>query len=54
MLSRLHESTDRFNTDFHYTITAYGKDIEPGVPGIEESMETLKELSALVGKQRIT
>lgn len=47
VLSRLHEITDRFPSCFHYTITAYGKDIEPGVPGIEESMETLKELSAL-------
>lgn len=37
ILSRLHEITDRFHTYFHYTITAYGKDIEPSVPGIEES-----------------
>ncbi|MCM1101335.1 MAG: DUF1848 domain-containing protein [Clostridium sp.] len=54
ILPRLHEITDRFHTYFHYTITAYGKDIEPGVPGIDESMETLKELSALVGKQRVS
>jgi len=53
ILPRLHEITDRFNTYFHYTITAYGKDIEPGVPGIEESMETLTKLSGLVGKHRI-
>jgi len=53
ILPRLHEITDRFNTYFHYTITAYGKDIEPGVPSIEESMKTLAELSELVGKQRI-
>ena len=53
ILSRLHEITDRFNTYFHYTITAYGKDIEPGVPSIDESMETLAALSGLVGKQRI-
>ena len=53
ILPRLHEITDRFNTYFHYTITAYGKDIEPGVPVIDESMETLAELSGLVGKQRI-
>lgn len=32
ILPRLHEITDRFNTYFHYTITAYGRDIEPGVP----------------------
>lgn len=53
ILSRLHEITDRFNTYFHYTITAYGKDIEPGVPSIDESMETLIELSGQVGRQRI-
>lgn len=53
ILSRLHEITDRFNTYFYYTITAYGKDIEPGVPSINESIETLINLSKLVGKQRV-
>lgn len=54
VLPRLHEITDRFHTYFHYTITAYGKDIEPGVPDIEESMETLIKLSHLVGKERVS
>lgn len=53
ILPRLHEITDRFHTYFHYTITAYGKDVEPGVPTIQESMETLIALSQLVGKQRV-
>lgn len=53
ILPRLHEITGKFNTYFHYTITAYGKDIEPGVPSIDESMETLIELSGLVGPRRI-
>lgn len=53
ILPRLHEITDRFNTYFHYTITAYGADVEPGVPSIEESMQTLIELSRLVGKGRV-
>lgn len=53
ILPRLREIAGRFNTYFHYTITAYGKDIEPGVPSIPESMETLMELSKLVGKQRV-
>lgn len=48
-----HEITDRFNCHFHYTITAYGKDVEPDVPSIDESIETLKELSAQVGKEKI-
>ncbi len=53
ILPRLHEITDKFNTYFHYTITAYGKDIEPGVPSIGNSIMTLIELSKQVGKQRI-
>ena len=53
ILPRLHEITERFHTYFHYTITAYGKDIEPGVPSIDESMETLIQLSKQVGKQRV-
>jgi hypothetical protein len=53
ILNDLTGITSRFNTYFHYTITAYGKDIEPGVPDIEKSMETLKKLSAIVGKKRI-
>lgn len=53
ILPRLPEITDRFNTYFHYTITAYGKDIEPGVPSIDESIHTLLELEKIVGKQRI-
>ena len=54
ILPRLHEITGRFNTYFHYTITAYGQDIEPGVPDIGESIRTLIELSKLVGKERIS
>ena len=53
ILGRLTEITDRFNTYFHYTITAYGKDIEPNVPSIDESIETLIKLSEIVDKQRI-
>lgn len=53
ILNRLREITDKFNTYFHYTITAYGKDIEPNVPSIDESIETLIKLSKIVDKQRI-
>ncbi len=45
--------TDKFNTYFHYTITAYGKDIEPNVPDIDQSIETLIKLSQIVGSERI-
>lgn len=53
ILPRLHEITDRFPTYFYYTITAYGRDIEPGVPSLETSMETLIQLSHQVGRQRL-
>lgn len=53
ILTYLPDIINRYHTYFHYTITAYGKDIEPGVPSIGESIETLKRLSAIVGKQRI-
>ncbi len=53
ILDRLTEITDRFNTYFHYTITAYSKDVEPNVPSIDKSIETLIKLSKIVGKQRI-
>lgn len=53
ILGRIHEITERFNTYFYYTITAYGKDIEPGVPDIETSIDTLLALSKIVGAQRI-
>ena len=53
ILDRLHEITDRFNTYFQYTITAYGRDVEPGVPSIDESIDTLKELSTMVGRERV-
>ncbi|MBO5606396.1 MAG: DUF1848 domain-containing protein [Treponema sp.] len=53
ILPRLHEITGRFNTFFHYTITAYGKDIEPGVPDIDTSIDTLFKLEKLVGRERI-
>ena len=54
ILPRLHEITDKYRTYFHYTITAYGKDVEPGVPSIDESIETLIALSKAVGKQKVT
>lgn len=53
ILPRLQEITDKFNTYFYYTITAYGKDIEPGVPLIEESIKTLIQLAKIVGKEKI-
>ena len=53
VLPRLHEITDKYRTYFHYTVTAYGKDIEPGVPSVDESIETLIRLERIVGRERI-
>lgn len=53
ILPRLHEISDRFNCYYHYTITAYGTDIEPRVPSIEDSIRTLKTLAAQVGPEMI-
>lgn len=35
------------------TITDYGKDMEPGIPSMEESMATFLLLSEMIGKDRI-
>ncbi len=53
ILDRLKEITDKFNTYFFYTITAYENDIEPKVPCIEKSIETLLKLESIIGKNRI-
>lgn len=53
ILDDLHRITDRFNTYFFYTITAYGEDVEPGVPSIEESIGILKNLTSRVGRRRV-
>ena len=53
ILPRLHEISDRFNCYYHYTITAYGTDIEPRVPSIEDSIRTLKALAAQMGPEKI-
>ncbi len=53
ILPRLREITDQYRTYFHYTITAYGRDIEPGVPSVDESIRTLIELEKIVGRGRI-
>lgn len=53
ILRRFHEIYDKYNIFCYYTITAYGKDIEPRVPSIDTSIQTLIELSKQVGKNRV-
>ena len=53
LLGGLHEIRDRYNTYFHFTITAYGTDVEPGVPSVPDAVETLLDLERQVGAKRI-
>lgn len=53
LLPHLTQITSRFNTHFHYTITAYGRDIEPLVPSLDDSVQTLYDLERIVGARRI-
>lgn len=49
-LARLSEDYRLF---CHYTITAYGRDVEPNVPDLETSVKTLYEVEKIVGKERL-
>ena len=53
ILPDLKSITDKFPSIFHYTITGYGKDIEPNVPSLEQSIYTFKELSERYGKEKV-
>lgn len=44
---------EKYNILCNYTITAYGKDIEPKVPSINQSIKTLKRLSDILGENKI-
>lgn len=52
-LPKLERVTARFPAYFYYTITAYGKDVEPNVPDFDTSVDTLIALSRLVGRERV-
>jgi hypothetical protein len=54
ILPRLHEITDRFPCYCHYTITAYGRDVEPNVPDLDASVGALLELERIVGARRVS
>ena len=53
ILHDLKSITDKFPSIFHYTITGYGKDIEPNVPSLEQSIYTFKEHSQRYGKEKV-
>lgn len=53
IINHIDKINKSYNIICHYTITSYGNDIEPNVPSIDESIETLIELSNIIGKQRV-
>ena len=53
ILKHIGDIDEKYNILCNYTITAYGKDIEPKVPSINQSIKTLKRLSDIVGGNKI-
>lgn len=52
MLERLHLLQD-YNYYFQFTLTPYGKDIEPNLPPKDEVVDTFLKLSGKIGRKRI-
>jgi len=52
MLDKL-DAFSKYNYYFQFTVTPYGKDIEPGVPDKREIVETFRKLSKKIGKDRV-
>ena len=53
IIKYMKDINEKYRIICHYTITAYEKDVEPNVSTIEESIKTLKELSKIVGKEKV-
>lgn len=53
MLKYMKQLNQTYRIICHYTITAYGIDVEPNVPTIDESIKTLIDLSNIIGKEKI-
>lgn len=54
ILEDMQNISNKYSLFCYYTITAYDEKIEPKVPDIDESIETLKELSNIVGKEKVS
>lgn len=52
MLPRIHK-IDRFGQYWFITITPYGKEIEPNVPPKEKVIKDFKELSTIIGVEKV-
>lgn len=53
MLPFLNEISSQYPFYFQYTLNAYDKDVEPNLPDITEKINTLRELSKQVGRERV-
>lgn len=53
ILKYIDELNEKYRLICHYTITPYGKDIEPNVLGINETIDTLIKLSKKIGKEKV-
>ena len=54
ILEHLPKIIKKYNIFCYYTITSYGNDVEANVPCIDKSIDTLKKLSEIVGKDRVS
>ena len=55
MLACLPEISERYHGAFYfqYTVNAYGRDMEPGVPELSQRLDTFKRLSDACGPERV-
>lgn len=53
ILKYMPQIIEKYPVYCHYTITCYGSDIEPNVPSVDKSIETLKILSDIVGSNKV-
>jgi len=47
------DTLEKYHYYFQFTITPYGQDIEPGLPGKTEIMDTFRRLSEKLGAHRV-
>lgn len=47
------EMLEKYQFYFQYTITGYGRQLEPNVPSLEESISCFQTLSKLIGAHRV-
>ena len=53
MLEHLCSLHSDYSLSFQYTITPYGKDLEPNVPSVEDSVSVLNRVSDIIGGDRM-